>query len=276
MFISDSIKTDVVTITPRLARQLLEQNTGNRKFSPTNLAKVKTVMERGEWTLNGEAVKISKSGRILDGQHRLRAAVETETTFETLLVYGLEDEAQETMDSGKSRTLADILSIRGYKSATATAAITLAIIRSEMWSIRAAVAGGANAYTVTNRQALDRLEREATIADIPKIIAPVRKVGMSGKTAGLLYYVFSGISSEDADHFFEKLTTGADMDRGDPILTLRNLLIAARYQARGEINQTYIAAVTIKAWNRYRAGEGSTQLRFRVGGANPETFPEPR
>lgn len=276
MFISNSIKTDVVTITPRLARQLLDQNTGNRKVSGTNLAKIKTIMERGEWALNGEAVKVAKDGRILDGQHRLRAAVETETTFETLIVYGLEDESQETMDGGKSRTLADILSIRGYKSATATAAITLAIIRSEQWNIRAAVSGGSNAYTVTNRQAIDRLEREATIADIPKIISSVRKVGMSGKTAGLLYYVFSGVDSEDADHFFEKLTTGADMDRGNPILTLRNLLIDTRYTARGEINQTYIAAVTIKAWNRYRAGEPSVQLRFRIGGANPEAFPEPR
>lgn len=276
MFITDSIKTEIVTITPRLARQLLDQNTGNRKFSPANLQKVKTVMARGEWTLNGEAVKIAKTGRILDGQHRLRAAAETETTFETLIVYGLDDDTQETMDSGKSRTLADILSIRGYKNASATAAITLAIIRAEQWSIRAAVAGGASSYHVTNRQAIDRLEREATLTDVPKIVAPVRRVGMPGKTAGLLYYVFSGIDTEDADHFFEHLASGANMERGNPILTLRNLLISAKSESRGEINQTYIAAVTIKAWNRFRAGEDSAQLRFRVGGANPEKFPDPR
>lgn len=66
------------------------------------------------------------------------------------------------------------------------------------------------------------------------------------------------------------------MDRGNPILTLRNLLIGAKADSRGEINQTYIAAVTIKAWNRYRSGDPVSQLRFRVGGANPESFPEPR
>lgn len=276
MFISNSIKTDVITVTPRLARQLLEQNTGNRKISPANLSKVKTVMERGEWELNGEAIKIAQDGRVLDGQHRLRASVDTDTTFETLIVYGLEGDAQETMDSGKSRTLADILSIRGYKSTSATAAIALAVIRAEQWSIRAAVSGGANSYVVTNRQALDRLALEPTLADIPSIISPARKVGLSGKTIGLLYYIFSSIDPEDADHFVAHLASGAGMDRGNPILTLRNLLIQIKTDARGEANQTYTAAVVIKTWNKFRAGQAASQIRFRAGGAKPEPFPEPR
>lgn len=275
MFKSDSIKTEVVTITPRLARKLLEQNGGNRKVSAVNLAKIRTVMERGEWALNGEAVKISRSGRILDGQHRLMAAVDTDTTFETLIVYGLEDETQDTMDSGKSRTLADILSIRGYKNAVSLAAISVAIIRSEMWSIRAATIGGGNKYTVTTRQAMDRIESEPALTEIPRLVAPLTKIGLPARTGGLLFYRFSEIHSEDAADFFAKLASGEQMERGNPILTLRNLLVALRAE-RGQVDQSYVAAVCIKAWNKYRDGKDLMHLRFTPGGANPEKYPEPK
>jgi len=46
--------------------------------------------------------------------------------------------------------------------------------------------------------------------------------------------------------------------------------------ARGERNQRYIAALVIKAWNAYRDGAPVRQLKYRIGGANPEKFPEPR
>lgn len=273
MFISNSIKTEIVTVTPRLANQLLEQNTGNRKIGGTNLAKLKTAMQQNEWTFNGEAIKVSKSGRILDGQHRLAASVETSTTFETLIVYGLEDEAQDSMDTGKSRTISDILGIRGYKSTHNLAAITVAILRSEKWSLKVAVRRSAG-YVVTPPQALDRIEREPSLVDIPRIVQPVNKVGLPTKTAGLLFYKFSEISPEDAQDFFSKLASGEGLERGNPILTLRNTLITLKSE-RGQKDQGYVSALVIKAWNRYRTGQELRLLRFTPGGANPEPFPEP-
>jgi len=187
LFISDTIKSEVITVTPRLAKQLLEQNTGNRKISKTNLARVKTAMERNEWVLNGEAIKIAKDGRILDGQHRLHASVETDTTFDTLIVYGLDDDTQESMDAGKSRTASDALAIRGYKSTHSLAAITTAIIKAEQWSIKAAVTTASSFYAVTTKQVVDRVEREPALTDLVRTAVKFPKVGLSGKTAGLLY-----------------------------------------------------------------------------------------
>lgn len=274
MFISNSIKTDVVTITPRLARKLLEQNIQNRKVSPANLGKIKLIMERGEWELNGEAIKIAKDGRVLDGQHRLMAAAETETTFQTLIVYGLDDEVQETMDSGKSRTVADVLALRGYKNASRLAAIVVAIIRSEQWNLRVA-AGGHTAYVVTPRQVVERLQTEPSLEETFPAIRPVLAVGLSSRTAGLLYYTFSKIDAEDAQFFFDKLTHGDISDRENPILVLRNLLLSMKQDKRGSRNLTVVAALVIKAWNKFRLGESVKQLKFTMGGANPEKFPEP-
>lgn len=275
MYISDSIKTEVVTVTPERAQQLLEQNKNNRRVSAKNLEKVEAIMSRGEWRLNGEAIKVSTSGRVLDGQHRLLASVNTGTTFQTLIVYGLPDETQETMDSGKSRTLADILSLRGYKSTHSLAAIVTAIIRSEIYGIKSAVSSGTAARPVTNHQAVRRLETEPTLADIYNHVYGATKVGLQGKIAGMLYYRFSEIDSEDADFFFDRLASGAGLERNHPILSLRALLLNLK-SAPGTSNTTYVTAVTIKAWNKFRAGEDCTQLKFRTGGANPEAFPEPK
>lgn len=275
MFISDTIKTDIITVTPRIAKQLLEMNTRNRKISPTNLAKVSLQMQRDEWQLNGEAIKVAKDGRILDGQHRLQAAVDTDTTFPTLIVYGLEENTQATMDTGTVRPLGTHLSLKGYKDSNSLAAIVTAIVRSEQWNINASVSGGSHSYTITNQQVFDRLEIEPSLTELPGLVKRLARIGLPGKTAGLLYYKFSEINGEDTQDFFDRLHTGAGLDRDHPVLTLRNTLISLKENAKGQANQRHVSAITIKAWNKYRDGEESRQLKFRVGGANPERFPEP-
>lgn len=275
MFISDSIKTEVVTITPEIATRLTAQKQANRKVSANNLNKVKAAMNRGEWVLNGEAIKISTSGRVLDGQHRLMASSETGITFTTLIVYGLPEEAQDSMDTGKSRTLADVLSIRGYKNATSLASITIAIMRGERWGTRQGAISQWGSGLITNKQAIERIAAEPSLTELPTIVGQHSKIGLPGRTAGYLFYLFSAIDSEDAVFFFEKLLSGDSLDRGHPILTLRNQLINLKAE-RGQKKPDYVAALAIKAWNKFRAGESSTLLRFTPGGSNPEKYPEPK
>lgn len=274
MFISNSIKTEPATITPEIAEKLLAQNSSNRKVSQRNLDVIKESMSRGEWVLNGEAIKIDRTGKVLDGQHRLMACLETGTTFKTLVVYGLPDAAQDSMDTGKSRTLADVLSIRGYKNAAALAAIVVAIMRAERWGIRAG-AINQRGNPITIKQAMARIEVEPDLTELPTIVMQHPRVGISSRTAGLLYYVLTGIDPDDAQYFFDKLLTGEGLERGNPILTLRNQLINLKSE-RGQKKQDYIAALAIKAWNKFRDGEKSSVLRFTPGGANPEAYPEPK
>lgn len=275
MFISNTIKTEIVTVTPEMARQLLEQNTRNRKVSKGNYSKVLEAMTAGEWELNGEAIKIARNGQILDGQHRLMVSADNDIPFQTLIVYGLETETQDTMDTGKSRSTADVLSIEGYPGATNLAAIVLGVIRSERWGLKVATLGSASAYPVTPKQALARLKDEPGLVDLSRYAVSIRKCGLSAKVAGVLYYHLSKIDADDAQFFFDSLRDGDGLVRGNPIHTLREHLLALKNNQRGVLNTTYMAAVVIKAWNKYRLGEECKQLKFRPGGANPEKFPEP-
>ena len=275
MFTTDSIKSEVITVTPAIAEQLLAKNTNNRKVSAIGVAKIKRSLARGEWKLNGEAVKVSQDGRVLDGQHRLIACVESGIPFQTLIITGLPDDVQSTLDTGKSRSIADVLALRGVSNANHVAATVAAVIRIEQYGLRSAFATSSRT-PVSAAEAVARLESEPTLEDLSKDTVKLGRVGLPARIASALYYVFSGISVEDTDYFFRKLYEGDDLVYSDPILTLRNTLLSTKDTARGDRNPVWIAAVTIKAWNKYRSGEPLSLIKWNPGGANPEKFPEPK
>lgn len=273
---TNTIAARVELITPAAAKTYLMSNTNNRKVGGTNYGKIKASFIRGEWKLNGEAIKIATDGTILDGQHRLMACAETGVSFQTLIVTGLERETQDTMDTGKARTLSDVLTLHGYKNGTAVAAAVVGIIKSEKHSLKTAfTSGGINSSIVTIKESLDRLEMEPTIQESASEAKRFAKIGLQGRTGSVLHYVLTNINADDAEHFFTKLRTGEGLVAGSPILALRSQLIANK-SSMSNLPQTFIAALVIKAWNKYREGAYVTQLKFRVGGANPERFPEPK
>src|SRR5215469_10043868 len=98
------LQVEQVWITPERAAKLLESNTHNRGDKEKKVNQYAQDMLNGKWRLNGEAIKISKSGFIADGQNRLMACVKAGVAFETLIVFNVDDEAQEVMDTGAARS----------------------------------------------------------------------------------------------------------------------------------------------------------------------------
>lgn len=267
----------LIDLTPALAESLLAKNPRNRKFSGANYGTVKRAIERGEWLVNGEAIKVSENGYILDGQHRCRAVVETGITIRTFIIEGLPDETQDTMDTGKSRSLGDILAIHGEANATSLAALVRKTIITERWGVKAATAGTGTGYPLTNRECLEWLKLNGWVRDY---VHPGRKIGrstpISGTLAGVLMRLFDNLDTEDSNYFWARLEDGLELTEDSPIYVLRRAFRIMNEDNKGERNQRYVAAITIKAWNAYRAGESIGLLKFRTGGAKPEAFPEPK
>ena len=265
----------LIDLTPALAEEFLGKNPRNRKFSGANYSTVKRAIELGEWAVNGEAIKVSKNGYILDGQHRCRAVAETSITIRTFIIEGLEDETQDTMDTGKTRSLGDILAIHGEPSATSLAAVVRKTIIAERWGLRAATTGGHSGYPLTNRECAEWLAANGWVRDY---VQPGRRIGgstpISGTLAAVMIRMFDDIDAEDSRHFWSRLDTGLELTETDPIYILRRTFRNLNDDSKSGWNQRYIAAITIKAWNAYRAGEEIGLLRFRTGGAKPEAFPE--
>lgn len=262
----------IETITPDLAREYLGFNTHNRNIRGRVVTAYATDMLNGDWVWNGEAIKFAKDGSLRDGQHRLMAIVESGVTTKMLVVRGLAPEAQETMDGGPKRTFADVLKLRGEQNY-----VSLATTIRAIYSYEDSSAGiGDTGRKFTNAQMLQILEKYPWIREgMPITMRTQAHVSMPTSVAGLAWFLFIQLDSEDTDNFFKRLCSDENHKAGDPIYTLRRLLLTSVDGARGSRNVRYLTAVTIKAWNKYRAGERCDLLKFRTGGAKPEVFPTP-
>lgn len=212
------INSRAVTMTPAAAARLLEQNIGNRRVSRTKVEEYKRQMVAGTWYLNGSTIGVSSTGVITDGQHRLIACVESGKSFPVILVQGLDyEQSFLTVDTGKSRSISDVLSIRGVKSSAASAAVIQALIRYERGNL-----GGSDKISNT--------EAEKKFNEHPLIAESVRRVknfpsGLTYYNLMLVDYLGNIVNPVITSRFMEGVKTGANLPYGDPALALRTYLM---------------------------------------------------
>lgn len=115
--------TEYWDISPAKAQELMYNNAVNRKIRSRTVASYAEDMKQGLWRETGEAIKISRTGQLLDGQHRLSAIIEADVTQELMVITGLPDEAQQLMDQGAVRSTTDVLSMEGFAYAALTGTV---------------------------------------------------------------------------------------------------------------------------------------------------------
>lgn len=267
----DEPKYELVDVTPELAEEWLVNNTHNRKLRENAVLGYARDMEAGRWAENGESIKFAADGTLLDGQHRLAAITLAKVSLRMLVVTGLKVAAQETMDDGRKRSLADALTLRGESNAVVTAAITR---RALMWT--QGIYRNVGAKPPTNQEALSFFEEHPEIRRSGQIATQVRgAIPLPGSVAGLTHWLFSQIDTSDAAEFFHLLISGAIVPETHPVLILRKR-VQAESSKPGRVPEDHLLAFVIKAWNAYRDGEELAFLRYKPGGANPEKFPMPK
>jgi hypothetical protein len=271
--------TQFIEITPDIAREWLDSMAPNRKISRTNLDNLIKAMESGRWHMDGSPIKFNRGGQLIDGQHRLQAIIETGMPQKFLVVWGVDETAMTTLDTGKSRSRGDVLLIHDptITDVNNVAAATTMMLR---WHLGARNNNLRNEY-VSNDQVVqfyDQHKDEIRAAARHGKKLNVAMGAGSQQAFGLCYWLFSEIEADDAEFFWDRLTDGQGLELGNPIYALRELLRreAVSASTRDKMRADVVIALTIKAWNAYRDGESIQLLRFKVGGAHPEKFPEPK
>ena len=130
----DKLVSEVFEITPSLADKILkERNFGNRKRAPKNIRDFTEFMSSGTWEVNGFSLKFDETGFLMDGQNRLNACRNANTSFVTMVTFNVPRHFFVTMDRGKPRTAADMLLIEGCQNAAqaSTALRWIMILTSE-------------------------------------------------------------------------------------------------------------------------------------------------
>jgi hypothetical protein len=278
----DEVDIALELIGPELATHYLTFNTHNRNPKWPRINCYAEDMRSGNWLVNGEAIKFSKSGELIDGQNRLYAIIEAGVSVKILVVRGLDNSTQETMDGGVVRSLADILKLRGEKCVNTLVSVIRALY---FWDnapdpSKRVLSGTGTKFAVPNSKILDYFsQNDDRIRELSHKCDQLRvKLSMSASVIAPLLRESQDIDPDDSMDFWTRLVDSAESPKAygaqDPLAQLRKsldrLYSKDKYQT---VNSTEIAALIVKTWNAYRDGLPVAQLRWRSGGNAPEAFP---
>lgn len=278
----DEIYTEIMTITPEIAKAWLEGHNNHdlqRNLNSKHVDSLAKDMADGNFKLNGEAIKFDTQNRLIDGQHRLSACIKANVAFDSLVVHGVEDAKNvfNTLDMGKKRSAALALSNAGYKNSNNVAATARLDWCAKRWP---------NSWNA--RRSFTNAEMFAHIDKNPNLVPATYHIAHNGRlrklaptaTLSLCVAWCMDIDKSATMDFFDKLTSGAGLEEGNPILTLRNKLFNERVNQRNTgarvFNQRTCAAWIFKAWNYWRAGRSLKQIKFATKANHKERFPFPR
>jgi hypothetical protein len=253
----EGVRTTWMSITPEYATKVItdyekfcDEHPSERKNRPVHQSQVNTYMadmKAGRWGRNHQGIAFDKNGILMDGQHRIWAVIESGVTIMIPVTWGLDREAQITIDSGLKRSTADVAAIVGFEGVTAIhVGIAKAIVRGV----------GLTKPSNTRIQELEMLRdhwkaieftlscfpkskvRAITRAPVMAVIARAYYTQDAEKLRKFTGVLVSGITSDDKDHI---------------IITLRNWLMTTK-GAGGQMT-TEVYGKTTRALEAFLKGE---------------------
>lgn len=241
-------------VTTTKATKWLETNDRNRPLRRRLVTRYATDMRNGRWRLNGETIKLDTDGRLLDGQHRLRAILESGCTTRMAVVRNVDPASFATMDQGVKRAGYDHLALLGYKNAHALSVAAGHLRRYLRGDIGARDPVGG---FVSGPEIVDTVEEFPELQDSVTAAHRCAICGPIGVFA-FLHFAFSRKDAALADWFIGALGSGEGLSASDPVYRLRERLL--RREVNTHMHGTRIMAICITAWNKTRAGERVVRL----------------
>lgn len=267
-------RTVRMKVSPELCNEWIERNTHNRPCYEERVSMLAADMRAGRFKFNGDSIRFSPEGVLLDGQHRLRAAIKTGFTLDTNVVFGLPTDAQDTMDDQMVRSSAHQLALAGIPNSSQAAAVASLVLLHQRFGVQKS---NQMAFRPTKREVNKFVQSDWSGAkQIQAAIQQARKLSRIGVTCavgGFCYLLFASSDRARAELFFDELASGVGLSEDNPALLLRERLISNNATSKLKMTKTYMFALIFKAWNAYRQELRIRTLRWHNDGPNPESFP---
>ena len=248
------------TITPNIAGVYLSKNTSkNYRHSTSRVSRYANDMKRGAWDLNGENIKFDINGELIDGQHRLRAIVESGMTVVIAVQRGVSVEAFKSIDT-ESKKAAVILEKMGFFDPTASAATAKLCLNLE--------AGSYANKPRARREVTDYAESNPGIQDavaVTKNSAKMVPVGIMG--AVLHLGTRNGENIDKLNSFVEAIRSGENLEAGDPRFALREYMIIQhgdKTRKRVQVGDVDVLKAVILGWNAFVSGKNIKSMRHAL------------
>lgn len=246
-----NVVAEVMTITPADATNWLACNKNNRPLRKHHMEFLAREILEGNWQVNGQAIIISDDEQVLDGQHRLFAIIEAGKSIQSLVVYGIAEEAFKTIDTGAVRTGADALFMH-FKDIPAYAVKAAAV--SVNWCQR--LERGLGKYIrISNTDAIEYVKRHPSLLSHAETLQgyphEARPISIGIGTA--LYEMFARKNETEANDFMKRLYTGEELNRSDVEYLLRAAFMRD-VQRTAKLPSDARVRMIVKGWNWRRRG----------------------
>jgi hypothetical protein len=270
-----------VSISRKQASTWLENNfEGQRGVSPTRVKVLSNKMKEGVWMATPQGIVVDWYGRLIDGQHRLFAFLDSGLAeIHMTVTTGSDPKYFLHLDEDVgARQLKDLLTSGGMGHGALTSSafrmmlsydtnqqrelgdkgfISMGHVSLGKWKSNREETV---AWCLTHRALLGHIADRLNTKDAKAILRPMS--------------VFSGfylwVSLDDAaraDQFFEDLITGAELKVDSPVYQLRKELLKIQSkvaESRVHTQSFMHCALLIKAWNAYLLNSSIKVLRFTV------------
>lgn len=269
------MRTEVITVTPEYAAELLRLNTHNRTITRSRVEDIKRWIRTGQWKLTHQGIAIGPDGAIEDGQHRLIAISEGDSAVQ-LMVTWLDETVFDVIDTMRPRSPRDTLALAGVTNANRLPA-AVRLVTHYRGDARDQIMGGGSGPRLSNR---DQLDAVAANPEFEKWVRPcelaAKLVGRIGLTTPLLAAMV--VIDQDVDglddskrEFISRIGEPVMLNRDSPIMALRRWFVASLDSVASQRRSQTAMYATIRAWNAYVEG----RALHRVQGATIERYGAP-
>lgn len=246
----------------------------NRKISINVVDEYAAAMLRGEWDLTHQGIAFSDEDHMIDGGHRLRAVIAADQekpgiTVPFMVTFGIPEESMLAMDIGRRRVPADFLAMAGESNVTALSGIlrlaycyyNVPWVHTETWT----------RHRITPTMQNDFLAANPSLRESVYETFPLKKL-FKPSAGGAFHFITTKERPDvDVQDFLYQLRSGELLAKGDPALTLRELMLNSKAALR-RFTATEELALMIKAFNRWAKQEESHLLAFRSGEQFPRVY----
>ena len=243
----------VMNMTPEKAKQILmTKNPNNRHLRASNLKRLTTAIENGDWRVTNQGIAFDDQGNLIDGQHRLAAILQTGKTVPILVGSNMDPRIFDCVDTGAGRTAGDAIDIAGSTHGKTIAAALKIYYLYNKWPRRA----WSSTVSPTSAQILQIYETkkdvvEALFSVISKKHKNFKCFPRSVALTFTLICLDAGWSDLQMWEFWDAVTLGANLPPDSAVLSFRNQLNNVEYRKRGSFYQRFILNAFIVCFNKH-------------------------
>lgn len=246
---------EIVTVTPDMARAMLDTSLRNRTVSQLRVDKYAHDMSIGNWS-PATMLITDEDGHMVDAHHRLLAVIKAGKPIQMVKFTGLEKRFIPYIDTGRPRSAGDMLAFVDGLDGISSLRNKAALVRLALL----AKAGGVLKIIGHDEIANFMLDHLDNVNASYNEFTHIHGCSASAGVAAAIYLIHeANPSCGKVDKFINELTYGEMIQSGMPTYALRSALSNCR--TNGSQRQLVDVYFVLRAWKAFVDGEEMTLLR---------------